>query len=437
MTLQEEQAALLAAYHDALERDGETLPPPGIDPAIAAIARRLTHHPRPPAPDAAFTRSLQLRLERQQTSNAARFRSQGRSILLRGLPQRYAAVPGNRLLSGPKARHLPILRRSLAMAACLILLVGTVGTLTLLASYWLGNAGVDLDAPHGVAVESSRPTDPSSIDWTSQSAGIFLYQGRGYRLRDRQTAEEMPLRPDRIIGATTLRWQSGGVFPAGTPIHSVIGVSPMQLIAIQVGQQTFFFQADDQATLLFERVRVVMGTVESSGSARCPQATCQGSPEQQARGAISTSSTITVDHILHGRLPAGAREVEIRQIGFPTAALPSDRAVPLITGSTVIIFLQPGQLVSVGDFGYGEYYWAGQGWIYGIENDRIVPLPGGRGFADDQVSVAQFTTSVIEAFEGVQTLDPVGPRPTPLAVPTAPAPVPTVPAVSTSGPVRR
>jgi hypothetical protein len=63
MDNQERQAALLAAYQTALERDPAAPAPAGLDPAVAAIARQLAQLPTSPEPDPAFVAALARRLD--------------------------------------------------------------------------------------------------------------------------------------------------------------------------------------------------------------------------------------------------------------------------------------------------------------------------------------------------------------------------------------
>jgi hypothetical protein len=271
------------------------------------------------------------------------------------------------------------------------------------------------------------------VDWDSSSAGLLFYQGRGYRFHGQTPQVDASLWADRAIGTTALRWQSGGVFPAGTNIYSVADQPPERMLALKAGEQTTFFQEDDQATALFESVQVVVGTVTSVGSPLCAGSRCQEQPGQGRPGTISIPATIAVDRVLHGRLPT-AQEIEVRQLGTLDAALPHDRAVALAPGSVVLLFLQPGQLASIGDFGHGDYYWTMQDWLYRVETGQVLPV-NAQGNGDLPVSLAHFDAALAEVFLGVQPRDPSGPRPTVAPTPTAtgvlPSPLPTALPVST------
>ncbi len=291
-----------------------------------------------------------------------------------------------------------------------------------------------------VAGSPLRPTATGSgrvgtpgVDWDSPTAGILFYQGRGYRLAGQTPTTDVPWHADGVIGRTALRWQTGGVFPAGTPISSVVGQPVEQMLAIQTGERTTFFREDGETTFLFASTQVVLGTIKSFGPPLCAWSGCLGPPPgQRATGSVSTPATISVDRVVQGLMQPGVGEIEVRQMGAPDETLPNARPVPLMPGSTVLLFLQPGQLGSVGDFGPGDYYWTGPHWIYSVEQGHVAPL-GLRDNGDPAVPLAEFLAGVAEVFRAVTPRDPYGPRPTPVTLPAATTPVPTMPAPTPGG----
>jgi hypothetical protein len=62
LTPHEYQAALLAEYQYTLAADPASEPPPGLDPGIAAVARRLAAAPVGAAPAPTFVAALESRL---------------------------------------------------------------------------------------------------------------------------------------------------------------------------------------------------------------------------------------------------------------------------------------------------------------------------------------------------------------------------------------
>lgn len=288
----------------------------------------------------------------------------------------------------------------------------------------LGACGTVAEPPrrggNGPAAAETPGTTPGSaemaqVDWDVPGAGVLFYRGRGYRLHESAATASASPRPDRVIGATALRWQTGGVFPPGTAIYSIADLPTEQLLALKAGNQTFFFREDDQATTSLNSTQVVLGTVKGAGSPVCAWLGCLDPPPgQRAVGSVSTPATIAINRVLHGSTPADAKEIEVRQIGTADEPLPNARPAALAPGSTVILFLQPARLVTVGDFGYGDYYWTGLGAIYRVEGDRVTPL-GMRDTGDPPVSVDQFSTAVVEGFHGVQPRDPTGLPTSPMA----------------------
>lgn len=110
---EQEEAEMLQAYWTALEGNGTIEPPGGLDPEIAALARRLAHDARTLAPQPAFVAALQRQL--------------------------LAPVPGARLNG-----HAPALARRPRLLHTLVLPWRPVLALTAAAMLVLGLAGAAL-----------------------------------------------------------------------------------------------------------------------------------------------------------------------------------------------------------------------------------------------------------------------------------------------------
>ena len=271
---------------------------------------------------------------------------------------------------------------------------------------------------------------------------LLFFQGRAYRLVAPAPNSDsgVSLLTERVVGTTFARWQSSGMFAAGSEIYSVSGRPIEQLLAVKtdVAEPTVFFQVDSRewesgGRYLLEATQVVLGTVKSVGPSRwAVPGGAQPPPGQRQPGTVSTPATIAVERVLHGLIPTNRGEIEIRQMGGADETLPNGPVVPLTPGSRVILFLTPGQLQAIGDFGAGDYYWTGRHWIYGVEGDQVVPL-GLSDAAAEQVSLEQFEAGLADVFRGVKPLDPYGPRPTPATLPAATTPVPTMPAPAPGG----
>lgn len=245
-----------------------------------------------------------------------------------------------------------------------------------------------------------------------------------------------PYVADEPIGTTFSRWQSGGQFPAGSELYSVASEPIERMVALKVAGRTWFFRhyPDDRSYGL-DTVQVVLGTVTSFGPG-C-WTTPGGKPPARAAGdgVFYTPATIAVERVLHGRIPAGAREIEVRQLGGVTGESPrpgvlstaDSPAVPLAPGSRVILFVQPGQWSrgAPGEMPAGDYYVLGPypaERSYLVEDGQVTPL-GGRNGGAEQLPLAAFLAGLVETLQGVRPLDPHGPRPTPIPLPTV-TPVP-------------
>jgi hypothetical protein len=101
--------------------------------------------------------------------------------------------------------------------------------------------------------------------------------------------------------------------------------------------------------------------------------------------------------------------------------------VTLTPGARVSLFLYPGQWSDTwyGRVPAGDHYWLMAEGAYTIEGERVTPLDA-PGTLADGVSLDDFLAGLAETFQGVQSLDPHGPRPTPvgpLPTPTAMLPI--------------
>ncbi len=159
-----------------------------------------------------------------------------------------------------------------------------------------------------------------------------------------------------------------------------------------------------------------------------------------------TPATIAVERVLHGRIPAGEREIEVRQFGGVAGETPGSVVIstadsppiPLTPGVRMILFVQPGQWPrsGPGNAPPGNYYWL---WPYPaeqshtVEDGQVAPLRA-RDPAAERIPLAEFLTGLAETF-GVRPLDPHGPRPTPLPPGHPPTPTPRVRAGQSVNPV--
>ncbi len=219
--------------------------------------------------------------------------------------------------------------------------------------------------------------------------------------------------------------------PPETPLYSVVGQPIEQVLAVQGERGPFFFRVQAQAPTP-DSTQVVLGTVTSFGPGRWTTPDGRrppGYPQARTDATIYTPATIAVERVLQGRIPANEREIEIRQWGGTDGQITASRStggvIPLTPGGRVILFLQPGQWSSGGhgSIPAGDYYLLWSEGAYAVEGDRVTPL--GVGEADaGAVTLDDFLAGITETFQGVQPLDPHGPRPTPPPVPT-PLPTPT------------
>ncbi len=265
----------------------------------------------------------------------------------------------------------------------------------------------------------------------------LAYKGRGYTgfYGGRDGAG---LRLDRPIGKTFSLWQSGGQFPAGTDIYGVAGRPVEELVGVAPRggrSEPLFFHADDRFSGP-DTIQVALGTVVSVGPERWTTPDGQRPPERrQPAGtpprpedgnAIYTPATIAVERVLQGRIPADDREIEVRQWGGIDGqfgvAISGGRPVTLTPGARVILFLYPGQWSDTwyGRVPAGDHYWLASEGAYTVEGERVTPLDA-PGTLAAGVSLDDFLAGLAETFQGVQSLDPHGPRPTPVG----PLPTPT------------
>ncbi|MGN6359460.1 MAG: kelch repeat-containing protein [Thermomicrobiales bacterium] len=487
------QALLLDEYRLLLLGDPAAPAPAELDPNLAAIARTLEQRlggPRPDpavAPRPAFTATLRQQLQ-QQAAERTTTVAPGTLAPTTALNGRPAAAPrqsvrrawrhgqpvpapapraGQAGPSGvtgePLADRLPapVSSRRQAVwattrtfagwvsAAALILVIALLTALLLRDTHTsLGTRPTVTPAPTTTPRPASLPAVPPALvppgtsvlpeaNWTDTTDSYLFFRGRGYQLAGQTPGSDVSWHAGGTIGQTVLRWQTGGVFPAGTTVSSVIGQPPEQLLAIQYGEhgeRTAFYKADDQTTALFASIQVVIGTVTSQGQPLCAWTGCDRPPPgQRLYGSISTPAAITVEQVLHGGLPANSSQIEIRQLGAADEPLPNNRPVPLTPGQRVLMFLQPAQTESIADFSAGDYYWTGKHWLYGITGDDVTPL-GANTAGDAPVPLGQFSAAIATVYQGVLPRDP---RATPAAtpnrsVPTATAPVPTAPIPTTA-----
>lgn len=279
-----------------------------------------------------------------------------------------------------------------------------------------------------LAVRPATPAASGVGNWSSPSAGLFFFGGRGYR-------HALPTLPDGSapqagaqVGSTLLPWQSGGVFPAGMPIYAVAGQPAEEWLAIRDGAQLVVYRRDDDTTALLAGVQVVIGTIASAGEMVCPGYGCPAAPPKAQIGTVATANRVRIERALQGRLPAGA-EIEVRQMGVSGGEGDADRIATLRPRERVLLFLQPAGRQSIGDFSGGDYYWTGPGWLYGFIGDTVAPITGGV-----QTPLDRFEAAVREIFAAVTPRAPTDPVPTPRPVPTPTGivPQPTAPRPNTN-----
>ncbi|MFN8538175.1 MAG: kelch repeat-containing protein [Thermomicrobiales bacterium] len=289
-------------------------------------------------------------------------------------------------------------------------------------------------APTSPPPASPTPTTTGIIDWNSPNAGLLFYGGHGYRLRTLTLPDGTAPGIDQQIDTTVLRLQSGGVFEAGTPIYSVAGQSPDEWLALKDGNRVVTYQRNDSTTALLAGMQVVWGTVQDAGTTVCPAYGCPKTSEQQQAGTIATAYQVRIDRSLQGSLPPGTT-IEVRQMGTFTSPGQNGSFAPLQPGDTVLLFLQPAQQQSIGDFGGGEYYWTTTGWIYHVVQGVIDPI--GRSPDDFYGPPDRFEAAIAALFSNVTPLAPTDPRPTSPPVPTATRVAPTALPVATPTPTPR
>ncbi len=256
--------------------------------------------------------------------------------------------------------------------------------------------------------------------WEGPNAGLLFFGGRGYRVREQILPDGTAPRVAAPVGATVLPVQSGGVFPAGMPIYAIAGQAPEAWLALRDGARTVLYRQDDSATALLAGFQVVVGRVETVGETVCPAYGCPAAPEQAQIGTVATAQRLTVERTLQGGVAAG-ETVEIRQMGVPSATSPNARAVALPPGQRVILFLQPAQRQSFGDFAGGDYSWTGAGWIFGFVGEQVAPTGGSGGVP---TPLDRFEAAIRDLFAAVTPRAPTDPVPTPRPVPTATGIVP-------------
>ncbi len=347
----------------------------------------------------------------------------------------------------PGGRTRTARRRHVALLSALAFLLAACGTATpapdpkatpsvdAVAATPLATASINVKTATANSVSADRTV---SMGMAAARAPILYYRGRVYMQFGfgAASAEVASLQPDREIGATFSRWQSNGMFPAGTAIYSVAGQPVERMLAVQGPERTAFFRARDSLTGL-DNYQVVQGTVTSFGPGRWSTPDGQPPPQGQkpsdpgyVHASIYTPATVVVERTLHGLIPAG-QEIEVRQlggiIGTTRYTISTGGVIPLAPGSTVILLLTPGQWSSGGPGSYtppGDYYWLWTERAYAIANGQATPLgvPDGAG---DQVPLDRFLTGLAETFGGVATLDPYGPTPTPVPPPPTSSPAPT------------
>jgi len=278
----------------------------------------------------------------------------------------------------------------------------------------------------GSGIATPKASDVGN--WGSPNAGLLFYGGRGYRLREQTLPDGSAPRPGAQIGTAVLPLQSGGVFPAGTPMYAVAGQSSEEWLALRDGARVVLYRQEDSTTALLAGFQVVIGRVASDGAMVCPAYGCPAAPSAAQLGTVATANRLVVERALRGSVAAG-EAIEVRQMGVAGAASSNERVVAFLPGQRVLLFLQPAQRQSVGDFAGGDYYWTGAGWAYGFVDDQIVPLGGAGGVA---IPLDRFEAALVELFAAVTPLAPTDPRPTPRPVPTptgfVPAPTATRPA---------
>lgn len=281
-----------------------------------------------------------------------------------------------------------------------------------------------------LAVRPATPTAAGMGDWSSPSAGLLFFGGRGYHRALPPLPDGSAPQAGAQVGATLLRWQSGGVFPAGMPIYAVAGQPAEEWLAIRDGDQLILYQRDGDPTALLAGVQVVVGTVASDGELVCPGYGCPAAPPKAQPGTVATANRVRIERALQGSLPAGS-EIAVRQMGVSGGEGNADRIATLRPGERVILFLIPAQRQSIGDFSGGDYYWTTLGWLYGFVGDAVVPLGGSGGV---QTPLDRFEAAVREIFAAVTPRAPTDPVPTPRPVPTATGVVPTALPIPTATP---
>ncbi len=306
---------------------------------------------------------------------------------------------------------------------------------------------------------ADRPVVSYASAAAASRASLLHYRGRTYGgggdlsawYGPGGTPVAAPYAVDRLLGKTFSRWQSGGQFPAGSEIYSVAGEPVERMVAVKAaGRARLFRHYPDQPPYGLDTLQVVMGTVTCFGTGRWT--TPDGkrpAPGPRARlenYLFYTPATIAVERVLHGRIPAGEREIEVRQFGGVAGETPGSVVIstadsppiPLTPGVRMILFVQPGQWPrsGPGNAPPGNYYWL---WPYPaeqshtVEDGQVAPLRA-RDPAAERIPLAEFLTGLAETF-GVRPLDPHGPRPTPLPPGHPPTPTPRVRAGQSVNPV--
>ncbi len=296
--------------------------------------------------------------------------------------------------------------------------------------------------PTGVTPPPDNPSSggQASMGVAAARAPILYYRGRVYMQFGfgSAPADVASLQPDQVVSRTFSRWQSNGMYPAGTAIYSVAGQPVERLLAVQGPERTAFFRAGEFPSGL-DSYQVVQGTVKRFGPGRWSTPDGQPPPPGQRPSApdfvhatVYTPATVAVERTLHGLIPAG-QEIEVRQwggtVGAVTTMTSIGGVIPLSPGSTVILLLTPGQWSSGGPGSLlppGDYYWLWPERAYAVADGRVTPL-GAPDAEAEQVPLEGFLAGLAETFGGVPALDPHGPRPTPPPPPprTPPPPTPT------------
>ena len=265
---------------------------------------------------------------------------------------------------------------------------------------------------------AATPGPSSGIaDWNSPSAGLLFHNGRGYRLGGPTLPDGSAPQVGAQVGSTLLRWQSGGVFPANASIYAVQGQPTEEWLIMRDGVRVILYRHDDDTTALLAGIQVVEGRVAGDGATVCPGYGCPATPTTAQQGTVATANRVRVERVLQGSIIPGA-EIEVRQMGVPVADGAATQIATPHPGERVLLFLQPAQGQSIGDFGTGDYYWTGLGWAYGFVGETIVPL----GSGGVQTPLDRFEAAIREIFAPVTPRAPTDPIPTARPVPTATRP---------------